>query len=96
MAKKCEWPQGTDSDPLLIASRERGTSVLQLKGTDLCQQPHELERQRQVQKENNPVERLIAALEILSRGPRLVVLRLLMHKLCEEMNSCCFTLLSLW
>lgn len=43
-----------ESDPQLIASKERGTSILQPQGTEFCQEPVSLEKNPEFKIDHSP------------------------------------------
>ena len=93
MAKQCEYPWGTERDPLLTISKKRKQRP---QSCHWEKQPHELVRKPQVQKNKQTNKQTwliqIAAVEIQGRGPRLVTFRFLMQRNCEWMNSSCLIL----
>lgn len=69
VVKNCGRPLNAEIAPPADSQQENGTSVLQLQGTESCQQPVILEEHLEFQQERSPANILIATGETLHRGP---------------------------
>lgn len=73
----------------MVGLSEIRASVLQLQGTEFCQQPVSLETELKPHEIIVTTDTLISAWETLSKGPSYSVCRPLTHGSCEMINVCC-------
>ena len=96
MARSCGPPVGAESGPWLTASRQMGTSVLQLQGSEFCQQPLCFDEDPKLQMRTAVLADVLSSTlgdpEQRSSHP---IPRPLTYRNCEMIRLCCFKLLNL-